>query len=71
MSPQKNSATMYLQREAVRQEKMQRAIRVAEKAKKEAMRKAQEPMGACLIVAVFLLVAIIAPPVAGVLIWIA
>jgi hypothetical protein len=61
------TATMYLKDSGKRQEDTKKIIKVAEKAKKEAIKAANEPMGACLFIAVFMLALIIAPPLAIVL----
>lgn len=54
-----------------RSESLQKAVRVAEKKKNDAIVAATQPLGICSIVAVFLLIIAIAPPASIVLLLLA
>ncbi len=59
--------TTFLQQSEVRQENLKNARDKANKDKKEAIALANQPLGLCLFIGIFILVAIIAPPLAIVL----
>lgn len=62
-----STPTAFLTRAAIRQQHMKEIRDAAAKAKAKAIKEANQPMGLCLIIVVFMLVLFIAPPVAIVL----
>lgn len=61
------SPTMFLQKSEIKQQAMKDARDRAAKSKKEAIELANQPLGLCLFITVFILAAVIAPPIAIVL----
>lgn len=61
------SPTMFLQTSEVKQQAMKDARDNAAKNKQQAVDLANEPLGLCLFIAIFILAAVIAPPLAIVL----
>jgi len=66
MSRQNNTHAIATRAE-LRQIALKRAASAAEAAKKKAIKEANKPMGLCLIISVFMLAVIIAPPLVIVL----
>ena len=69
MSPSKPgpTPTMYLSNAQIKQEALRNARDKAKSDKEEAIKLATQPLGFCLFIAIFILAAIIAPPLAIVL----
>ncbi len=67
MSRQRSNTEVIATKAQLRQEALKRAAEIAEGAKKHAIKEATKPMGLCLFITVFILVAVIAPPLAIVL----
>lgn len=61
------SPTMFLATSEVKQQAMKDARDRADRNKKEAIELANQPLGLCLVITVFILAAVIAPPLAIVL----
>ena len=61
------SPTMYLETSEVKQQALKETRDRAAKNKEEAIQLATQPLGFCLFIAIFILAAIVAPPLAIVL----
>lgn len=61
------SPTMFLQKSEMKQQALKDVRDKAAKNKQDAIKAASEPLGLCLFIAIFILAAIVVPPVAIVL----